>query len=90
MRHLAPCFALALVASAACSTGSSVVGGPPDAAVDVTALDRLALDTALDAPVDAPVDAPFRCATNADCAGRAGPACDVATGACVQCVHAPP
>ncbi|MDO9022830.1 MAG: fibrinogen-like YCDxxxxGGGW domain-containing protein [Deltaproteobacteria bacterium] len=102
MRHLAPGLALALLATASCSTGTSVVGG----ALDVPTTDVVALDTAVadrpeldadapsadasldapDAPADVPADAPFRCATNADCAGRAGPVCDVASGACVQCV----
>ncbi|MDB4929279.1 MAG: uncharacterized protein JWM10_1763 [Myxococcaceae bacterium] len=82
MRHLAPCLALALLATAACSTGSSVVGGSPDAATTIDITTDITADVALDAPADAP----SRCATNADCVGRAGSACDVATGACVQCV----
>lgn len=57
MRHFTPCFALALLATAACSTGASVVGGPADASVtdaatlDVTALDRPEVPD-LDAPTD--------------------------------------
>ncbi len=78
--------ALVVLASVACSTGNSVVGGPTDSAVtdiaeldrgtldapalDAPALDVPALDVALDVVLDAPVDAPFRCTTNADCAGN--------------------
>ncbi len=66
MRHLSPSFALALLATAACSTGSSVVGGPVDgSAPDVAMSDRLdldadvpSLDVGFDVPVDVPADVP--------------------------------
>ncbi|MBK6533602.1 MAG: hypothetical protein IPF99_29660 [Deltaproteobacteria bacterium] len=60
MRHLTSPLALALLATAACSTGSSVVGGPSDGALpDVAVSDRPELDadaTTLDAGLDVPVD----------------------------------
>ncbi|MEZ4408753.1 MAG: hypothetical protein R3A52_20120 [Polyangiales bacterium] len=71
--------------------------GPSDAGGDVSPTDLGATDAGLDAqsPIDAPTvdatdvvdaldaadDAPFRCASNADCVGREGPACDLTTAA---------
>ena len=86
----------------ACSLGTSVVGGPPDAASpldagsdvpDATVTNDLADATDLggDRPVtpdapDAP-DAPMACRANADCASDPGGAvCDTASGRCVRCV----
>ena len=90
-------WAVLACAVAACSTNSSVIGGPTDAgggALDV-AMDLATPDVGADAgstfdaadAVDAPIDAGFRCAQNADCVGHAeGPACDTASGRCVGCV----
>ena len=87
--------------SLGCSVGSSVVGGPADAALPSDlgdAFDSVDIPSPLDAPdvpspidapdvTDVPVDAPFRCALDGDCAGRAeGAVCEVATGRCVRCL----
>ncbi|MDB4930252.1 MAG: hypothetical protein JWM10_2736, partial [Myxococcaceae bacterium] len=69
----------------ACTDGSSVVGGAPDAAASDLGVDAPDVVDAVDAP-DAP-DVPFRCAASADCVGHAeGAACDAATGRCVRCL----
>ena len=65
--------------------------GTPDVAVDAPSIDTPATDApATDLGVmDVAADVPFRCASNAECAGRTGgPACDVATGQCVACTAA--
>ncbi len=79
----------------ACSDGSSVVGGPSDAASgDLGVADvGFAIDmpdvpdvpAAPDVP-DVSVDVPFHCAADAECVGHAeGALCEANTGRCVQC-----
>jgi hypothetical protein len=87
MTHAARSVALLVTLLVAACEGSPVVGGSVDASddlsrADVTA-DAHAPPDVMKAP-DVAVDAePPRCASNADCPGRA---CDTAAGRCVECV----
>ncbi|MDB4927814.1 MAG: hypothetical protein JWM10_298, partial [Myxococcaceae bacterium] len=73
---------LALVVSG-CGLGSSVVGGAPDASLDVGVLDVARDLGATDVP---PADVPTMCRNSSECVGNAaGPVCNTAAGVCVAC-----
>ena len=74
---------LALVVSG-CGLGSSVVGGPVDAGVDVGVVIDVVSDRG---PMDVPpADVVTACRNSSECVGNAGgPTCDVASGRCVAC-----
>jgi len=72
------------------ATPDDVTDAAPDIAEDLPAPPDALPDASPDAPDDVPADlGPPRCASDADCAtsGR-GPVCDVASGACVECLPA--